>query len=315
MYVPRTGVLVLDEIQDLSDAKGGGASRMLNFFVQMENTLGIPFVFIGTPKVKELFAGEFRQARRISEQGDIVWRPMREIAEKEKDDEPDKADPEWNAFVRAMWKYWYLKKDHPLPGEKLRAQAPGAPSAISLSEDDKEKCLLEDSAVRTLYKESQGITAVVVTIFFLAQRRAITSGREDVTSSVIRHAVRDNQHYIKWMLERLREGRWKPIGRKKISDLDVSVAQPLETVKPDSDKSGEAKKDAKKTDREKSDAKQNGSKPMSGKTGGKRKPSKASETYAPDDLRRLHSEDKNKVTSEVSLSQPDCFASGAGFLD
>jgi AAA domain len=65
------GLIVFDEIQDLSEAKSGGATRMLNFFVQLENTLGIPFVLIGTPKAKALLSGEFRQARRISEQGDI----------------------------------------------------------------------------------------------------------------------------------------------------------------------------------------------------------------------------------------------------
>lgn len=191
------GVLVFDEIQDLSEAKSGGATRMLNFFVQLENTLGIPFVLIGTPKAKELLSGEFRQARRVSEQGDIYWRPMREIAEKNSPSDTDTADADWNDFVRAMWKYWYLKKDHPLPQD-----------------------LMKEPAIRTLYKESKGITALMVTIFFLAQRRAITSRAEDVTSSVIKSAVKDNQYFVEQVFEYLRENQQGRRTSHTISDLD-----------------------------------------------------------------------------------------------
>jgi len=196
------GVLVFDEIQDLSEAKSGGATRMLNFFVQLENTLGIPFILIGTPKAKELLSGEFRQARRVSEQGDIYWRPMREIAEKEKSKPTRVIDPDWNDFVRAMWRYWYLKKDHPLPAD-----------------------LLKDSAIRTLYEASKGITALVVTIFFLAQRRAITSKAENVTSSIIKSAIKDNQYFVDQIFEHLRGTQQNKSSPHTVSDLDQSAWQ------------------------------------------------------------------------------------------
>lgn len=193
------GVIVFDEIQDLSEAKSGGAARMLNFFVQLENTLGIPFILIGTPKAKALLCGEFRQARRISEQGDIYWKPMRETAEKENSSDPDEADQDWSVFIRAMWKYWYLRKSHPLPSN-----------------------LLKEPVIRELYKESKGITALIVTIYFLAQRRAITSGIEDLTNSVIKSAVKDNQHFVDQVLNQ--RGREQPSKRspRAVSDLDQS---------------------------------------------------------------------------------------------
>jgi AAA domain len=196
------GVIAFDEIQDLSEAKSGGATRMLNFFVQLENTLGIPFILIGTPKAKALLSGEFRQARRISEQGDIYWRPMREIAEKQKPSDPDVFDPDCNDFVRAMWKYWYLRKSHPLPAD-----------------------LLQEPVIRTLYEESKGITALVVTIFFLAQRRAITSGEEDLTKSVIKSAVKDNQYFVDQVLTQFREQRQSKRSPRVVSDLDRSAWQ------------------------------------------------------------------------------------------
>ena len=43
------GRIVIDEIQHLS-AKSGGSEKMLNFFVTMTNTIGIPVLFVGTPK-------------------------------------------------------------------------------------------------------------------------------------------------------------------------------------------------------------------------------------------------------------------------
>jgi hypothetical protein len=323
------GLLVLDEIQDLSEAKGGGASHMLNFFVQMENTLGIPFILIGTPKIRKLFDGEFRQARRISEQGDIVWRPMREVAIKEKPDEPDRADPDWNAFVRAMWKYWYLKKDHPLPGDKLREQSPGASSVTDLSEGEKEGCLLSDKAVSTLYEVSQGITAVVVTIFFLAQRRAITSGVENITSGVIKNAVKDNQHYIDEMLDKLREGRFTPPGAKKISrisDLEVEEARPLAALAPDPDGGGKketsAKSGSKSPDNKRPGTEQNGGDPQGSKAGsrgtkgrGGRKSTKADETYEPGDLRGLKAEISNEAGGAETAAPTDAFLSATDFLD
>jgi AAA domain len=196
------GLIVFDEIQDLSEAKSGGATRMLNFFVQLENTLGIPFVLIGTPKAKALLSGEFRQARRISEQGDIYWRPMRETLEKEKSDAQDVIDPDWNVFVRAMWKYWYLSKPYTLPED-----------------------LLKDEVIQELYKVSKGITALVVTIFFLAQRRAIVSIKETLTKSIINSAVRDNQHFVNQILSQLSTEPQNKRSPRAISDLDRSAWQ------------------------------------------------------------------------------------------
>ena len=56
------GVLVIDEIQHLSQAKSGGSSKMLNFFVQLVNTIGVPVVLVGTYKAMPILSGEFRQA-------------------------------------------------------------------------------------------------------------------------------------------------------------------------------------------------------------------------------------------------------------
>ncbi|OUS06487.1 hypothetical protein A9Q81_02865 [Gammaproteobacteria bacterium 42_54_T18] len=94
--VHSIGVLVIDEIQHLNVAKGGGADMMLNFFVTFVNTIGVPVILVGTPKARSIFEGEFRQARRSVGQGSLMWDRM----------QPDNS---WNRFVEELWKYQWLK--------------------------------------------------------------------------------------------------------------------------------------------------------------------------------------------------------------
>jgi hypothetical protein len=90
------GVLVLDEIQHLSEARSGGAARMLNFFVHLVNTIGMPVVLVGTPKAQAVLQGEFRQARRGAGQGDLVWNRMEQGAV-------------WDLFLGALWRYQFTR--------------------------------------------------------------------------------------------------------------------------------------------------------------------------------------------------------------
>ena len=92
------GVLVIDEIQNLSLASSGGADVMLNFFVQLVNTIGMPVVFIGTPLAKVLMNEQFRLVRRFLGAGETRWNPMDN-------------DWQWKLFVEAIWQYQYLE-DH-----------------------------------------------------------------------------------------------------------------------------------------------------------------------------------------------------------
>ncbi|WP_217582127.1 ATP-binding protein, partial [Lysinibacillus sp. GbtcB16] len=86
------GILIIDEIQHLNLSKSGGSDKMLNFFVTLVNTIGIPVVMVGTNKAISILQSEFRQARRGSGQGDMVWGQMPK-------------DDTWDLFVEGMWDY------------------------------------------------------------------------------------------------------------------------------------------------------------------------------------------------------------------
>lgn len=271
------GVIVFDEIQDLSEAKSGGATRMLNFFVQLENTLSIPFILIATPKARALFSGEFRQARRISEQGDIYWRPMRQLEEKQNHSDIDVVDTDWSDFVRAMWRYWYLRKEHPLPEN-----------------------LLDEPVVETLYKYSRGITALVVTIFFLAQRRAIVSHKEDLTEKVIKSAVSDNQYFINQVLDQLKENSRAKSGHRGASDLDRSEwglrQSALHTyVNGENQKLQSHSPSVDRKVQEPADAFSPPAKPNKGSKG-----KKAAQDYGADDFRAMKAQTPEEISRKLS---------------
>lgn len=79
---------------------------MLNFFVTLVNTIGLPVVMIGTTKAMSILQGEFRQARRGSGQGDLIWDRMRN-------------DAVWQVFVKSMWRYQWTKKHVPYSEEMV----------------------------------------------------------------------------------------------------------------------------------------------------------------------------------------------------
>lgn len=101
------GGLFIDEIQILTEMRNN-SGHMLNFFVQLYNTVGVPTVLVGTYKAMALLAGEFRQARRGSGQGDFVWDRMQQ-------------DKIWDEFVESMWEYQYTMTPSPLTADLKKA--------------------------------------------------------------------------------------------------------------------------------------------------------------------------------------------------
>ena len=102
------GLLVIDEIQHLNEAKSGGAERMLNFFLQLMNTLGLPIITVGTYAAMAVLSRELRQIRRSSGQGDLIW-----------DVTPN--DEVWRLLMESLWRYQYTRVPVPLTDEIVNA--------------------------------------------------------------------------------------------------------------------------------------------------------------------------------------------------
>lgn len=167
------GVLVIDEIQHLSVAKSGGQEKMLNFFVTLVNTIGIPVILIGTSKALPILQGEFRQAKRGSgQQGDVIWENMHK-------------NEHWELLIEGMWQYQWTKKE----------------------------CELTRELMDVLYDESQGIIDIAVKLYAMAQIRAIATGKEIVTPAIVKQVAEDNLKLIRPMLLALKSGKKQEIAK------------------------------------------------------------------------------------------------------
>jgi hypothetical protein len=98
------GALIIDEIQHLLTTRDKGSEKMMNFFVTLINEIGIPVMLIGTMRAKAVLQQDFRQARRGSGQGDMIWEQM-------------KLDDDWDMFIEEMWKYQWTRSFTPLTDE------------------------------------------------------------------------------------------------------------------------------------------------------------------------------------------------------
>jgi len=176
------GVLVIDEIQHLLNTKND-MEEMLNFFVTLTNTVGIPTVLIGTSKAQKVFNGNFRQARRAASEGCIMWDRMK------------KDSQEWSFFLESIWDFQGLK-------------------IITK---------LTDKIKDAFYDECQGITAVAVNLFLLAQERALQDSKEELTVQIIRETAKKDLHMIQPMIKALRNNNLSEI--MKYEDISINIEE------------------------------------------------------------------------------------------
>ncbi|BAU29723.1 TniB protein [Aneurinibacillus soli] len=98
------GMLVIDEIQHLQNR---GVQQMMNYFVTLMNSFGVPVLFIGTPASYAIFQNEFRIARRVSGNGEIIWNNMEN-------------GKEFRFLLESIWKYQWNQKFTPLNEELIK---------------------------------------------------------------------------------------------------------------------------------------------------------------------------------------------------
>ena len=108
--------------------------ELFNFIVEFSNTIHVPIVFVGTPKILEIREMGMRVSRRLGSMGCLQWDRLR----------PGSRD--WKTFIRELWKY------NILPEEEL-----DIPAEIE----------------QKLYDLSQGIPDLLLKLFILAQVRTL----------------------------------------------------------------------------------------------------------------------------------------------
>lgn len=163
----HVGALVLDEFQSLSLAGTDGVKELIAMLINFRDQLGVPIILVGTYQAADLleFDGGLSMPRRMVEGGfHELIRPA------------SHEDEDWTAMCEIAWKYQWVRNP-----EKW-----------------------SDEILETLYECSQGITAIMLTLFIAAQIQAIDSGSEKVDARLLKSIYHDRLKPLHRIIDALR---------------------------------------------------------------------------------------------------------------
>ena len=98
------GLLVVDELQNVSVRKSGGREELLNWFQELINELKLPVFILGTFKARDVLQLDVRHARRAGVIGSATWGPLARGAE-------------FNLIIEELWRYQWLREPGALTEE------------------------------------------------------------------------------------------------------------------------------------------------------------------------------------------------------
>lgn len=189
LLMHSVGILVVDEVQNLQNSPKN-RQGLMTLLVSASNELGVPILFVGTSKARNLLSMDFRQARRSCGHGVPVWENLTQS-------EPG-TQGDWEFFAQTLLKFQWLKN----PVE-------ATPFLIDL-----------------LYRYSQGIIDVAIKLFALCQMRAIMDGSETITGQLIESVANTELSMVTPMIDALRTGDMEALQR--YSDIEpLSLAEIL----------------------------------------------------------------------------------------
>ncbi|TCW31809.1 ATP-binding protein [Gulbenkiania mobilis] len=171
------GVLVIDEIQNIQENSGTTSQDLMAFLVRMVNLVAIPMIFIGTLSALPLLQKDFRQARRASGLGSMVWERM-----------PKNAS--WDHFIQHMWQLQWTREYSPLDDEIRTALYEESQGIVDV--------------VINLYMLTQK---------YAIQMRAVRNRPERIDAQLIRYVARENFKIIAPMIAALKSGNLKALSQ------------------------------------------------------------------------------------------------------
>lgn len=149
MHMHFVGLLVIDEIQFLIKA-GSSNGDIMSALVSASNELGVPILFVGTPKASRILTLELHAARRSVGHGSSEWWSLNRS---ESIENPD----EWEDLLSTLWEYQYVKTYTPLTDEISTA----------------------------IFELTQGIIDLTIKLFSAVQWTAILDRSETITLELI----------------------------------------------------------------------------------------------------------------------------------
>ncbi|MDF3123495.1 ATP-binding protein [Rheinheimera sp. 1928-s] len=172
----KLGLLVVDEMQNLTVSKAGGDQEFLNFFSELSEQWRLGLVLIGTPNIIPILEKTFSAGRRLTSGGDKHY-------ERYAIDSPI-----WEGLVKALWPYQYVNTQKELY--------------------DAKRLIVDRKLYEEIYKLTQGIPFVFTFLFIHAQMIAIESpgadGNEVIGVGNWRRAYNESSTLIRAAIEDIR---------------------------------------------------------------------------------------------------------------
>jgi hypothetical protein len=164
------GALVIDEFQNFYGSHEGVLT--IRFLRRLNNELGIPLVFIGTPDAQQTMIGQFSLTRRGSAYGNHEWRTMKRGIQK------DGSLGDWDVFFAAVSIYRYV-----------------------------DGAFDDDGVSEALHDVSGGIPDLAIKIWYVTQNRLLRAGKmAPLTAAAIRNTARTEFPWIADAVAALKEG-------------------------------------------------------------------------------------------------------------
>lgn len=138
------GVLVIDEVQNLREARATDAARMLSFFTALDNEIGVPVILIGTLRARAILSGGFTRARRAEGHGGRIWDRMQR-------------DASWVLFLETLWRYQYTLHPCALTDELIRVMYDESQGIADIAIK-----LYVLTQIRVMMRRSERITAAIL---------------------------------------------------------------------------------------------------------------------------------------------------------
>ena len=181
------GLIILDEVQNLLVSRSS-KEELFNFIVEFSNTIHVPIVFVGTPKILEIRQQGMRVSRRLGSMGCLQW------------DRMQYGGRDWKIFIRELWRYNIM------------------PS---------KECEIPSDIEQSLYSLSQGIPDLLIKLFILVQERTLACARSladsgnpvRIYTETIQAVYDDYFTNVKPMIDILKSGDEEKIA--EIEDLSL----------------------------------------------------------------------------------------------
>ena len=202
------GLIVVDEVNNLLNAKGDAAESVKNYFKVLADVVGVPVLVVGTEQASAVLA-DFQSGRRYAGMPEMKPLPLFGTLEAAGPGQPATRiiDPYFRFICEGLFEAQFVR--HPVP--------------------------VDEELLLVLHELSFGILGVLVPLFIAAQQRALSSGKERLSAALFREVYEDSFQLLHGHLQLLRNPqRGRRINRAKFdADLRVTAERYSESALDD----------------------------------------------------------------------------------